>query len=132
MVSYIEQEIKRSNSTLILTGNIGTLINQVNHGIEAEAREDQGSRNKLLGFFHCKMNGISNVQATDKEDSRKKRFLGLGNGQCPHDSHRHDQEDDVGEDVGDLNAIVELGGVKTGSFNGRVPELLGGNANKST
>lgn len=71
MVSYIEQEIERNNSTLILTGNIRTLIDQVNHGIEAEAREDEGSRNKMLGFFHCKMNGISNLQATDEEDSRK-------------------------------------------------------------
>lgn len=132
VVSDIDQEIERSNSTLILTGNIRTLLNQVDHRIEAEAREDQGSRNDVLGFFHCKRNGISNVQATNEEDSRKKRFLGFGNGQCPHDSHRHDQEDDVREDVGDLNAIVESGGVETGSFNSWVPELLGGDANKST
>lgn len=132
MVSDIDQEIERNNSTLILTGNIRTLLNQVNHGIEAETIEDQGSRNDVLGFFHCNTNGMSNIQATNEEDSRKKPFLGLGNGQCPHNSHRHDQEDEVGEDVGDLHAIVEFGGVKTGSFNGWVPEFLGGNANKST
>lgn len=132
MVSDIDQENERNNSTLILTGNIRTLLNQVNHGIEAETIEDQGSRNDVLGLFHCNTNGISNIQATNEEDSRKKRFLGLGNRQCPHNSHRHDQEDEVGEDVGDLHAIVEFGGVKTGSFNGWVPELLGGNANKST
>lgn len=132
IVSDIDQEIERDNSTLILTGNIRALLNQGNHGIEAEAIEDQGSRSDVLGSFHCNMNEISNIQATNEEDSRKKRFLGLGNRQCPHNSHRHDQENEIREDIGDLKAIVEFGGVKTGSFNGRVPELLGGNANKST
>ena len=75
--------------------------------------------------------GLSNIQATDEEDPRKKCLLGFGDRQGPHDSHGHDQKNKIGEDVRDLQAIVEFGWVKTGSFNRLVPELFGGNAQKS-
>ena len=71
-------------------------------------------------------NGMAliDIQSTHEEDAGQKQLLRLCNWETNHNLDWHHKDYEVGDDIGDLHAIVEMGSIDARSLNCVVPELV--------
>lgn len=94
------------------------------------------SKTKVLRVSAISMNhstgGSIDLQATNKEDPREEHPLGFPDLQFPHDLQRHHQDDEIGENIGDLLAVVKPGRVDARALDRRVPDFIHGDAHQTS
>lgn len=76
-------------------------------------------------------NSRVDLQKSHNKDTRKTDFLSTGNRQTPDYLHRHNGNDSIGDDIWDLESVVELGEVHAATGQIWVPQLLGRDAIKA-
>lgn len=64
------------------------------------------------------------LQAASNKHPGEQQSLGFGDRQCPDEFQRHHEKNRIGQDVGNLLAIVILGGVEAGSGHRWIPKLV--------
>lgn len=55
----------------------------------------------------------------------------LGDWQSPNHLHRHDQDNRISHDIGDLKPVVEFRQIQTSASDGGIPEFANGDADQT-